>query len=1198
MIKKILFLAFAIGLTFVAPHTASLSAADSDRINVLFIQSYGKSNSWSDKMTEALASSISDAGYKPNISVEYLNANLWSQEDKESVMRNFLRRGFQNGTNVIVTEGDEAFNTYYDAGGPEILDVPLVFFDVQYPYQHRMQNLSGATGLTSEKNYETFLRESIKTFPDRKEFMFVHSNDSNSTIAFENTMSAWRKLSSKYPGYRFHEFNTQRRDLESLITLITDPDNIKRYILIVPKSSAVFALKPQAPVYSFDSADTEVLAYYDVSPIESASQAGDMVSMLAGGATTGELTVRNIEPKMYYDYNELKKFNADIKSVEERPGNVVNYEFISRYRQEVIIGAIVMFVLLILLLVYLLSSLRNQSNRRRVAERDVEISKQLVKQRDEYDQLFSSITSGLVRLDENMKINFVNKAFVEMLGLNYDEETIHMFEGVPCDDVLHIFVNSKDVLDQLLVEVVETKSFVPFPDGSYMYHRVSNTYFPVRGELVPFIQDGIVKGVIIVCRNVSEEENQRQMLTTAAKINDIYPWQYDMAKNNLIFSQDFYYALGIPPMEFMTRSQFTSYIYHDDVLAMVEYLDAVREGSASLDDVNVRLKMSDGSYQWWDFATSPVSSMNQSGMATVVIGICQIVQKYKDTEAALMKARDDAQKSDKLKSAFLANMSHEVRTPLNAIVGFSNLMAYTDDPEKKQEYLNVIDKNNELLTQLINDVLDLAKIDSGTLDFTYTMVDVNELIRTAEDTVRFRVKRGVVLNYILGAQACQIEADGNRLLQVLTNMLNNATKFTVKGSITFGYEARPDEVYFFVKDTGRGIPPENIDKVFQRFFKTNDFAQGTGLGLAISQNIIRTLHGEIGVESRGLNKGTTFWFTVPYSQAPFRQQDASNKNITSKVEQHAPAPAQAPTSNTTTQQLSNPQTAVTHKPAETADDNPDKYGAPGWDIVDSSRWKKNDSPVQPTTPVEPSAPATPQPAQSYTDGGTTQQPINPTTLGPTVAPVQPVAPTVQPETPAQPYTPAAHAQPVSQPSGIGYQPSAPAPASAPVQPTPSNYSTTQQPVSPVTPVQPAAAPTPVTQAPAAPTAVQTNFAEQANARKLVLIAEDNPSNYLLFENILNSHYNLVHAWNGNEAVDLFKEYNPDLILMDISMPEKDGYAATADIREVSVDVPIIAVTAYAFASDRERILRSGFNGYISKPVNPGRLLQEIKKSIK
>lgn len=392
--------------------------------------------------------------------------------------------------------------------------------------------------------------------------------------------------------------------------------------------------------------------------------------------------------------------------------------------------------------------------------------------------------------------------------------------------------------------------------------------------------------------------------------------------------------------------------------------------------------------------------LDEKGNIIGVVSKKEDVTEQKLVEIELREAKERAEESDRLKSAFLANMSHEIRTPLNAIVGFSGLLAVTDDPTEKQEYISIINSNNDLLLQLINDILDLAKIEAGTLDFVNSDVDINILLSDIEQSSRIKVLPGVDISFTEKMPYCVIDTDKNRLSQVITNFINNAIKFTQEGSITFGYRHQGDRLYFYVTDTGCGMTEEGVEQVFNRFVKLNSFIQGTGLGLSICQTIIKRMNGDIGVESE-YGKGSTFWFTLPDSLIRDKQEE-DKKEI-------------------------------------------------------------NELPPIP---------------------------------------------------------------------------------------------------------------------------------KELSAKISILIAEDNDSNYILFQSML-KEYTLLHAFNGQEAINMHRKYQPDLILMDLKMPVKDGYEATAEIRQVDDKTPIIAVTALAFAEDEQRVKQSGFNDYVSKPINPDQLKKVI-----
>ena len=248
-----------------------------------------------------------------------------------------------------------------------------------------------------------------------------------------------------------------------------------------------------------------------------------------------------------------------------------------------------------------------------------------------------------------------------------------------------------------------------------------------------------------------------------------------------------------------------------------------------------------------------------------IISLFSDITESYNTNQKLVEAKEKAEGSDRLKSAFLANMSHEIRTPLNAIVGFSDLLTFTDDPEERESYSKIVHKNNELLLQLITDILDLSKIEAGTLDVVNGTVDIN---RMCKDIIHFYELKSqdspVKVTFDEYLPECTLYSDRNRLTQILNNFINNALKFTKEGGISMGYHLEgKDKIKFYVHDTGTGIDPDKIHTVFDRFVKLDAFVPGTGLGLPICKSLVEQMGGEIGVESE-VGKGSTFWFTHPY----------------------------------------------------------------------------------------------------------------------------------------------------------------------------------------------------------------------------------------------------------------------------------------------------------------------------------------------
>ena len=366
-----------------------------------------------------------------------------------------------------------------------------------------------------------------------------------------------------------------------------------------------------------------------------------------------------------------------------------------------------------------------------------------------------------------------------------------------------------------------------------------------------------------------------------------------------------------------------------------------------------------------------------------------------------------AERSNQLKSAFLANMSHEIRTPLNAILGFSRIIAETENAEERLQYYDIVEKNNMRLQELINEILDLSKIESGMMEFNYAPVSLYILCEDVKNTYSFRCQPGVELVFEESDPSLVISTDRNRLFQVFSNLIGNATKFTAKGSISFGYKLTEKEIVFHIADTGSGISDDKIDKIFDRFIMANNQVQGTGLGLSISKIIVEKLGGKIAVQSK-METGTTFTFTLPYISA-----------------------------------------------------NGDM------------KWEEKLTPA------------------SIKDNNRT-------------------------------------------------------------------------------------------------------FHQEMT----ILVAEDYQSNYDLIEAMLGKMYKLVHAHDGMEAIIFYEQYKPDLILMDIKMPNINGLDATKAIREMSASVPVIAVSAYAYEKDKTAAIESGCNEFLTKPVSADLLKMTINKYLK
>ncbi|RHO69424.1 two-component system sensor histidine kinase/response regulator [Parabacteroides sp. AF48-14] len=365
-------------------------------------------------------------------------------------------------------------------------------------------------------------------------------------------------------------------------------------------------------------------------------------------------------------------------------------------------------------------------------------------------------------------------------------------------------------------------------------------------------------------------------LSMSLDVANIVPWKWDLVQQTILcemnpsgntgFSGLFDESKLIAP-----ASEYFAKIYEDDRGKIEEACEALLLGHVDKIKEEYRILPEGEDELVWVETYATVEKRDEDGKPTSLIGSVIDITDRKKVEEELLNAKNKAEESNRLKSAFLANMSHEIRTPLNAIVGFSNILAMTDDAEEKEEYVHIIENNNVLLLQLINDILDLSKIEAGTLDFIYSDVDINTMLHELEVSMQSRITNHVKLIFERKEEDCFVSIAKSRFMQVLINLITNAIKFTEEGSIRFGFSIQDGEMLrVYVADTGCGIPPEKQNSVFERFVKLNAFAQGTGLGLSICRMIIEYLGGEIWVESE-VGKGTTFGFTFPYKPATVRE---------------------------------------------------------------------------------------------------------------------------------------------------------------------------------------------------------------------------------------------------------------------------------------------------------------------------------------
>ena len=621
------------------------------------------------------------------------------------------------------------------------------------------------------------------------------------------------------------------------------------------------------------------------------------------------------------------------------------------------------------------------------------------RQLEVFKSVLDKVSDSILAVSEDGTLVYANKQFIEEYGVTQQMGTQKIYD-------LPVSMTTKEAWERRLQEIRDN-------DGTFAYraaymrkgedkermHQVSTFLIRENNEELTWFFTQDITDVI-----KKQDELRELNLLLDGILNNIPVYLFVKDPENdfryLYWNKAFADHSGIPASKAIGHTDYEVFPSHGDA-------EKFRKDDLELLQTHKRIDMQE-TYLSATGKARIVQTLKalvpMEGRKPLLIGISWDITNLQNIEQELIKARIKAEQSDRLKSAVLANMSHEIRTPLNAIVGFSQLLPAAETAEEKKLYSGIINQNSDILLQLINDILDLSKIEAGTLEYIKRPMNLGEVCRTIYAVHKERVKEGVTLVFDNVDENLFIEGDQNRIMQVITNFLTNASKFTYAGEIRLGFERTDKNIRVYVKDTGIGIEPEKVDHVFERFVKLNSFAQGTGLGLSICQMIIEKIGGEIGVTSE-LGKGSTFYFTIPYEEAG--------------------------------------------------------------ELGEIFKMSKTES------------------------------------KGNTVNRVQQI--------------------------------------------------------------------------------------------KKILVAEDVESNFILLKNLIGREYTLLWAKDGVEAIEMYKQYQPDLILMDIKMPRMDGLEATHIIRSYSKEVPIIALTAYAFETDKELALEMGCNDFVTKPVSKEALEKALEK---
>lgn len=577
-------------------------------------------------------------------------------------------------------------------------------------------------------------------------------------------------------------------------------------------------------------------------------QPRDMPLMMGGKPTT----ILNYTHLSHYDI-PVELFPSDAVYVQAPPSFWEKNKW-------TIVPLVVIFSLIVVIIIMWV---RTYYLRQRAREREIQM---LRDNKTFLENLFNNLSVAVAVRDiqDGLRFLYWNKEAENMFGLTREE----VMENVELALASNDMTNSMNRND---LEILRGEGYF---SGLCKFTKQAGTPFSLYvNKRIISHPDGR-KWLLITAWDMTEEQQNveelaelNKRLQTIMEVAQMSLWTYDVKKDIITYDginsipeimptgnqcklKDFLDLIS-PEMRNDVCRNVSSFL-HGDTSSLHEEFTLYKSFNRTLDT------------PIWLCSHSTVLKYDNEGAPVMLVGANKDISVQKVLEETLLQAKKSAEEASRLKDVFLANMSHEIRTPLNSIVGFSSLLAETEDPSEQAEYSEIIQNNTDLLLQLINDILDLSKIEAGTMEFVYKDADMHALFSELEKTTRWQMKDSdVEIIFEDSPQGLVLKIDPNRFMQVVNNFMTNAIKFTRHGSIRFGYRQREnDDWYFYLTDTGEGIPFEKVHAVFDRFVKLDAFKQGTGLGLSICKSIIDRFGGEIGADSQ-FGAGSTFWFTIP-----------------------------------------------------------------------------------------------------------------------------------------------------------------------------------------------------------------------------------------------------------------------------------------------------------------------------------------------
>lgn len=855
------------------------SVQDKKPHNVLVIHSFNKNDSWVEDLNKGIKEAFDDKNLDTQINEYYLSSELRTEEAKQNEINKLLDSYRSKPLDLIIVADDDCFSSFFATEHPLTHSKPVIFAGIDYVISELIEkhNHGNITGITNEPNFRQTYRLAVQLFGKINSIQIIAEDSYAGRAAINDAKTHLITIpNTVIKEDSLHQDGWEPLELESNDSIYIFIKNINKIngrqlmesmtyqphsFCIMAKWSDFYSDLPHMGTAPFLMVNNEGfgdgrIGGYMVENYEAGYEAGIMAAKILTGTPVASIPVKAIELKPIFNWQQLQRWNIPIDKL---PANsiILNMPMAIRYSNLIIYVLVFSGLFIVFVTVSLIYILNKEKKDKKLAQN------LLLNKREELEVTMKSIRESVISIDNNKQIFAMNQAALDCLGLKKD---IHEYIGADIFSVLNITLRGRD---NYLADIFTSL------DKFYHSYQLDKGATIVTSENQSLLIEGTVSslqtmdnytGCIISFKDITDEFIKKELHTLAMGDAHVYAWRYNGKKNVFVFEEVFFRETGVYDNGKHTihSDVFEGMIHPEDYGNWNNQIKHILNRKSDKLTIQIRIYINN-KYEWWAFN---VTYINNPALSTsfTLFGLCMSIQTFKETEENLRIAKDKAEESDKLKSIFLSNMSHEIRTPLNAIVGFSNLLTSDDNfsAEEKSIFVTTINEKCEILLTLINDILDLSRIESG-LPFNPEVCNLTLIIEETLASEKTILSPYVALKKNLPKEPVFINADSLRLRQLIRNLINNSFKFTHDGFIEVGCSVNQNKnLIFYVEDSGLGISLKEQKKIFERFYKTDNFSQGGGLGLSICKVIVERMGGEISVQSVH-GEGSKFTVVLPYS---------------------------------------------------------------------------------------------------------------------------------------------------------------------------------------------------------------------------------------------------------------------------------------------------------------------------------------------